>query len=156
MHGALGRSSSWLQRTAFAVTLVVAGCGGDGSGSVSDIHLSSYVPVQPQQETNRIVGEIWQVLTSARCWSVDTGAARGTNNYRFFGNYQYRFAGITDTSVGSIRLESAGKYQDKNAAIVQMDDRVFIVVLSPTAFARAFEYNGRVVVTTWTAAQTCV
>jgi hypothetical protein len=91
----------------------------------------TYIALSDPAEQQRIAAEIWQVLTSYPCWYL----VGSSTNYQFYGQYQWRYRGFTDIYLGRVGVRSIGRYEDKNAAVVDLFDTRLIVIVNNHRFA---------------------
>jgi len=80
-----------------------------------------------QGTAQRLVQVLWAHLTSSPCWAVPNS----TQQYVFFGQFQYRYDGFDTTMSGTIRLANVFTYYGKPGAIVKTwDDDNWIGVVA--------------------------
>ena len=85
----------------------------------------TYVALEaPDRDT--IANEMWTVMTNAQCW-FKSGS---TQQYVFYGQLEYTFWGATSDSksFGTLVVESIGRFEDKNAAVVRIRGESWLIV----------------------------
>ncbi len=77
-------------------------------------------------ERDQIANEMWTVMTNAPCWYKDGS----TQQYVFYGQLQYTFWGqVADSkSGGTLGVDSVGRFEDKNAAVVIIRGEPWLLV----------------------------
>lgn len=78
-------------------------------------------------DRDAIANEMWTVMTNAQCWFKDGSSQQ----YVFYGQLQYTFWGqVSDSkSGGTLGVESVGRFEDKNAAVVWIRDEPWLLVV---------------------------
>lgn len=84
-----------------------------------------YVALQGADK-DRIANEMWTVMTNAPCWYKEKSVAQ----YVFYGNLQYTHWGEHSDSKagGTLGVESVGRFEDKNAAIIILRSEQWLLV----------------------------
>eukprot|EP01024_Parvocaulis_polyphysoides_P058711 TRINITY_DN63245_c0_g1_i1.p2 TRINITY_DN63245_c0_g1~~TRINITY_DN63245_c0_g1_i1.p2 ORF type:complete len:165 (+),score=13.45 TRINITY_DN63245_c0_g1_i1:145-639(+) len=84
------------------------------------IYLNSWQPVSDPTQSQQILQNIWNKLTSVPCWDSSFvgdptafGTPAGVSQFSFWGDGQWRYAGSMDTYWGTVRVNTAGRYQDQ-------------------------------------------
>ncbi len=85
----------------------------------------TYVPLE-SPDRDAIANEMWAVMTGAQCWYKEGS----TQQYVFYGDLQYTFWGQTSDSksAGTLAVDSVGRYEDKNAAVVIIRSEPWLIV----------------------------
>ena len=78
-------------------------------------------------EHDRIANEMWAVMAGAQCWFKQGSAQQ----YVFYDMLQYTFWGdyADSKSFGTLGVESVGRYEDKNAAVITMRNESWLFVV---------------------------
>jgi hypothetical protein len=109
----------------------------------------TYVALEDAADRDPIANELWTLLTNAPCWYMEGT----TTNYRFYGNLQYVYSGITaDNSGGTLGVVSVGRFENKNASVLQMSyDTWLLVAHDPQTFTIGKMLNGQPYIETYRA-----
>ena len=91
-----------------------------------------------QADVQTVVTTIRAALISRECWE---SAAAFTQQYRFDGQGGFKYSGF-DTQVGSIRVQSVGRYAQLPALVWETWDSELVVLLSNSSFATYNIANG--------------
>lgn len=93
-------------------------------------------------ERDAIANEMWTVLTGAQCWFLEGS----TQQYIFYGDLQYTFWGrVADSKTGgTLQVQSIGRFEDKNAAVLDLRSEPWILVtLDAQTFTLGKYINGQ-------------
>lgn len=90
----------------------------------------TYVPLEGA-EREAIANAMWTVMTDAPCWYKEGT----TQTYSFYGDLQYTFWGVASDfkSGGTLGVESVGRYEDKDAAVVTLRSESWMIVVHDRA-----------------------
>jgi hypothetical protein len=115
-----------------SLPLLLLACGatdaesGSAGGKVFDPQLpaSTFQSAPDPAERDRIVREMWTVLTRPQCWDASfigpatpSGSAASVSQFTFSGQAQYRYYGFS-VYAGSIGLQDVGHYKGKPAVLM--------------------------------------
>jgi hypothetical protein len=93
-------------------------------------------------ERDAIANEMWTALTGAPCWFKN----QSSQQYVFYGQLQYTFWGqVADSkSGGTLGVDSVGRFEDKNAAVVIIRSEPWLLVtIDPQTFTLGKYINGQ-------------
>jgi hypothetical protein len=118
------------------------------SGTATSAAPETYKAIEDAQAANAIGTTMWTTLTSAPCW-YEKGS---TNNYSFYGELQWRYAGTMDTYSGNGQVHSTGKYGAMTAAVVKLYSGDYLMVIIDDNTFTLFRYvNDQPALTVYTA-----